>query len=170
MDLSQPKQDILIELQDLDLAQLLAEHPAGDLKGSGRISGRIPVEWSAAGVRVAQGTLAAQAPGGYLQYRSPGATQMAAGSQNMKIITDALDDFHYTLLNSDVSYDESGKLLLGVRLEGKNPAVEAGRPINFNINLEEDLPALIYSLQLTNQLNDIIKKRVQEKMRKKAVP
>lgn len=170
MDLNHPKQSILIELQDLDLAQLLAEHPAGNLKGSGRISGRIPVEWSAAGVRVAQGTLAAQAPGGYLQYRSPGAAQMAAGSQNMKIITDALDDFHYTLLNSDVSYDESGKLLLGVRLEGKNPAVEAGRPINFNINLEEDLPALIYSLQLTNQLNDIIKKRVQEKMRKKAVP
>lgn len=170
LDFSTGQQQLLLELTDLDLAQLLAEHPAGDLKGSGRISGRIPVNLSAQGISVTQGQLAAQAPGGFLQYRSPQAAGIAASSQGMKIITDALDDFHYTLLNSDVSYDETGKLLLGVRLEGKNPAVEDGRPIHFNIALEEDLPALIYSLQLTNQLNDVITKRVQEKMSSKAKP
>lgn len=170
LDFAQPKQTVLVELQRIDLAQLLAEHPAGDLQGSGRVSGVIPVVLSASGIQVEKGFLSAEAPGGLLQYHSDNASDLAATSQGMKIITDALDDFHYTLLSSDVSYDETGKLLLGVRLEGSNPAVEAGRPINFNINLEEDLPALIYSLQLTDQLNDVIKKRVQQKMRRKVEP
>lgn len=168
LDFAQPKQALLLELKDIDLARLLAEHPAGDLVGSGRISGRIPIALSAAGVQVAQGTLSAAEPGGRLQYRSERAAALAASSPGMKLVTDALDDFHYTVLNSEVTYSDTGTLLLGVRLEGSSPAVEAGRPIHFNINLEEDLPALLYSLQLTNQLSDVIKKRVQEKMQAQA--
>lgn len=168
LDFTQAKQSVLLELKDIDLARLLAEHPAGDLVGSGRISGRIPIELSAAGVQVAQGTLSAAEPGGRLQYRSERAAALAASSPGMKLVTDALDDFHYTVLSSEVTYSDTGTLLLGVRLEGSSPAVEAGRPIHFNINLEEDLPALIYSLQLANQLSDVIKKRVQEKMQAQA--
>lgn len=167
LDFAKPEQQLQVNITELDLGRLLAEHPSSDLSGSGRLSGSIPLTVSAEGISVTGGKLAARPPGGYLQYRSARATDMAAGSGGMKIITDALDDFHYTLLSSEVSYDTDGKLLLGVRLEGNNPAVEAGRPINFNINLEEDLPVMIFSLQLTNQLNEIIKKRVQEKMRRK---
>ena len=58
-----------------------------------------------------------------------------------KIVTEALHNFHYDLLTSDVRYDERGKLNLGLRLNGRNPALEGGRPINFSINLE-DIPAL----------------------------
>lgn len=92
---------------------------------------------------------------------------MAAGSQGMKIVTDALNDFHYTLLRSEVNYEQDGTLLLGVRLEGSNPSVENGRAINFNITLEEDLPALITSLQLSGQISDVIKKRVQDKLQQR---
>src|SRR5690606_27419798 len=128
---------------------------SSELSGSGKLSGQIPLVLSANSLSVAEGVVAAQAPGGYLQYHSAQATEMAAGSQGMKIVTDALSDFHYTLLRSQVTYEENGRLLLGVRLEGQNPSVENGRPIHLNVTLEEDLPALITSLQLSNQISDV---------------
>ena len=41
-----------------------------------------------------------------------------------------LDDFHYDVLQSSVDYHENGKLLLGLRLQGSNPDLEKGRPVN----------------------------------------
>lgn len=82
----------------------------------------------------------------------------------MRIVADALDDFHFNLLSSGVSYDQSGKLLLNLHLEGQNPDVKKGRPINLNINLEEDIPALLASIQLSGQVSEIIQKRVRERL------
>lgn len=167
VDLAKADQPLLIELANIDLGKLLEIHPSSELRGSGKLSGQIPLVWSPAGLRVAKGVVAAEEPGGRLQYQSQGATTMAAGSQGMKIVTDALNDFHYTLLRSEVNYEQDGTLLLGVRLEGSNPSVENGRAINFNITLEEDLPALITSLQLSGQISDVIKKRVQDKLQQR---
>jgi hypothetical protein len=170
VDLSKADQPLVIELANIDLGKLLEIHPSSELRGSGKMSGQIPLVWSPAGLRVAKGMVAAQAPGGHLQYQSQGATAMAAGAQGMKIVTDALSDFHYTLLTSEVTYEQDGTLLLGVRLEGSNPALENGRAINFNVTLEEDLPALMTSLQLSGQISDVIKKRVQDKLQQRNKP
>lgn len=170
VDLTEADQPLVIELANLDLGKLLEIHPSSELRGSGKLSGQIPLVWSPAGLRVAKGMVAAQAPGGHLQYQSQGAATMAAGAQGMKIVTDALSDFHYTLLSSEVTYEQDGTLLLGVRLEGSNPSLENGRAINFNVTLEEDLPALITSLQLSGQISDVIKKRVQDKLQQRNKP
>src|SRR5690606_998319 len=153
--------------EEIDLARLLAEHPSSDITGTGRLSGRLPLTLSDKGVTLSEGRLAALAPGGQLQYRSPRAAALGESNPGMKIITEALDDFHYSVLASEVTYEDSGRLLLALRLQGSNPAVEGGRQINFNINLEEDLPALLASLQLSNQISDRIKRRVQEKLRQR---
>lgn len=160
-------QPVIVDLEEIDLARLLAEHPSSDITGTGRLSGRLPLTVSDKGVTLSEGRLAALAPGGQLQYRSPRAAALAESNPGMKIITDALDDFHYSVLASEVTYEDSGRLLLALRLQGSNPAVEGGRQINFNINLEEDLPALLASLQLSNQISDRIKRRVQEKLRQR---
>ncbi|MBE8716492.1 intermembrane phospholipid transport protein YdbH family protein [Cellvibrio polysaccharolyticus] len=170
MDFSKASQPLEIELTNVDLGRLLAEHPSSDLTGTGKISGRVPVELTKTGFIVREGRLAAQQPGGRLQYRSARVNDIAKTSEGMKVITDALDDFHYTVLDSGVSYDENGKLMLAVRLQGSNPALEGGRAINFNITLEEDLPAMIASLQLGNQLGDDIKKRVQQRIQRRSTP
>lgn len=166
-DLSQDRQALTLTLDNIDLATLLQQHPSTELSGSGRISGTVPIEISADGVSVPKGVVSAKPPGGQLQYRSARAEAIAKSQPGMKVITDALDDFHYTVLASEVSYDVNGKLLLAVRLEGKNPALEKGRPVHFNINLEEDLPAMIASIQLSNQISDLVKKRLQERLQKR---
>ncbi|MGP9802458.1 intermembrane phospholipid transport protein YdbH family protein [Rheinheimera sp. NSM] len=164
LDLALAEQQLQIELQQIDISQLLQQHPTTDLTGNGRISGTIPLLLGRSGASVTDGNIAAESPGGKLQYRPPAAQSMAASNQGMKVVLEALDDFHYSVLSSNVSYDTNGKLVLALNLQGRNPALEAGRAINLNINLEEDIPALITSLQLSSQISDKIKQRVQQRL------
>ncbi|RAJ96490.1 dicarboxylate transport [Aliidiomarina maris] len=162
--LSEPAHTFFIELNQLDIARLLAEYPATDIQGSGLLSGAIPVRWSPQGVFVEQGRINALPPGGQLQYRSERARQMAQSNMAMDIVMRALDDFHYSELQGDVTYAEDGTLLLALLIQGNNPALEHGRPVRLEVTLEEDLPALLASLQLVNQLNEIIQERVQQRL------
>lgn len=162
LDFSKDANLLVLDLTQIDLASLLKQHPSGDLTGNGKLSGTVPITISNQGVSVSNGSIAAEAPGGSLQYRSDSASAMAKTNSNMKLVFDALDNFQYSVLSSEISYDTSGKLILGLTLQGSNPNMQQGRAINLNVNLEEDLPALITSLQLTNKLNDVITKRVQQ--------
>lgn len=161
-DFSRASQNMIVSLKQINLTTLLQQHPGTELSGSGRLSGDIPIEVSSKGVRVIKGVVAAEAPGGQLKYQSARAAELAKTQPSMKLLVEALNDFHYSVLSSGVSYDENGKLLLSVRLEGKNPKLEKGRPINLNVNLEEDLPALLASMQLSSKVTDIVKKRLQD--------
>src|SRR5690606_34603654 len=161
-------QQLTLQLSRIDLTKLLQQHPTTDLTGNGLISGTIPLLFSRSGVSVEDGYIAAESPGGQLQYRPAAAQNMAATNPGMKVMLTALDDFHYSVLSSKVSYDTHGKLLLALQLQGNNPALEDGRPINLNINLEEDIPALITSLQLSSQISDKIKQRVQQRLQQQS--
>lgn len=161
LDLSQPEQQLDIQLQQLDLAELLRQHPANDVVAIGKISGQIPLQLNAEGkLSVKAGQLSAEAPGGKLQYRN--ASAAASSNPGMKLVFEALEDFHFSVLNSEVSYQADGTLILALQLQGFNPAVQQGRAINLNINLEEDIPAMLASLQLAGKLNDTLTKRVQQ--------
>lgn len=162
LDLAMEQQEIVLQLQRIDLAKLLQQHPTTDLSGKGLLSGTVPVQINRNGISVNRGAIAAESPGGILQYRPPAAKNMTSGNQGMKVVLDALHDFHYSVLSSDISYDTHGQLTLALRLKGYNPALEAGRAVNLNINLQEDVPAMITSLQLSSQISDKIKQRVQQ--------
>lgn len=167
LDLSQAQpQQLQLHLQQIDLSKVLQQHPSADLTGNGQISGTIPLIISQQGISVEKGQLAAESPGGKLQYR-PDAAKRMAENPGMKVLVEALNDFHYSVLSSDVTYDTNGKLILSLKLQGKNPSLEHGRPINFNINLEEDIPALLTSLQLSSQISDKIKQRIQQRFQQR---
>ena len=167
-DFSQAAQTFVVDVEAIDLASLLKQYPSSELSGDGRISGKIPVTLTAQGISIDKGAVAAEPPGGRIHYESERVRKLASSQQSLQLVTKALEDFHYSVLASELSYDESGRLMLSLKLEGRNPAVENGRPINFNINIEEDLPALIASIQLGSQISDQLKKRVQERLQNRA--
>ena len=153
-----------LRLQGLDLNQFFTLYPAEGLAGSGLIDGQLPLSIGPAGIEIEQGQLHARPPGGRLEFHSERIRALGRSNPAMQLVTQSLEDFQFTTLTSQVNYDRQGKLLLAVRLEGRNPAIERGRPIHFNINLEEDIPTLLASLQLTDKVNEIIKQRVQQRM------
>lgn len=169
-DFSKPTQNLVLTLKQINLTSLLQQHPASELSGKGLLSGNVPIEINAKGIRIDKGTVAAEPPGGSLKYQSARAAEFAKTQPSMKLLTEALNDFQYSVLATEVNYDETGKLILAIKLEGKNPKLEKGRPINFNINFEEDIPAMLASIQLSSKVNDIVKKRLQEYLQKKSDP
>ncbi|TWE09622.1 dicarboxylate transport [Pseudomonas sp. AG1028] len=153
-----------IQIRGLELQQLFALYPAEGLAGSGTLDGDLPLRLGENGIEIEQGHVAARQPGGYLKFSSEKIKALGRSNPAMQLVTQSLEDFRFTTLNSAVDYDQHGILTLGMRLEGQNPAIENGRPIHFNINLEEDIPTLLASLQLTDRVNDIITRRVQQRM------
>ncbi|WP_165495951.1 intermembrane phospholipid transport protein YdbH family protein [Phytopseudomonas daroniae] len=163
-DLAASNQLFPIQIRGLELQQLFTLYPAEGLAGSGTLDGDLPVRRGQNGIEVEQGHIAARKPGGRLQFSSEKIKALGRSNPAMQLVTQSLEDFNFTTLNSSVDYDQHGKLRLVMRLEGQNPAIENGRPIHFNINLEEDIPNLLASLQLTDRVNEIITRRVQQRM------
>ncbi|WP_417781422.1 intermembrane phospholipid transport protein YdbH family protein [Stutzerimonas xanthomarina] len=164
-DLGSCTQQLKAHLRGLQLPLLLEAYPAEGLSGTGVIDGELQLQRSEAGISIEQGSLQAREPGGALQFRSPKIQALGQANPAMRLVTEALDDFHYDLLASDVHYAADGTLDLGLKLHGRNPALEGGRPINFSINLEENIPALLTSLQLSDRVSETIQRRVQERLR-----
>lgn len=155
---------VLLQLDKLQLAELLKQHPGAEIQGQGTLSGTLPLSIEQGKLTVTQGSLAALKPGGFIAYQADKAQALAATNQSMNIAMQALRNFQFTVLSAGVSYSKEGQLLLALKLEGNNPDFERGRAVNFSINLEENLPAMITSLQLSSQVSDLVKKRVQQRL------
>lgn len=164
VDLSARREGLTLKLEGLALEAILAAYPAEGLSGNGIIDGNLPLGLHEGKLLIHGGEVAARQPG-VLQFRSEKIRSLGQSNPAMQLVATAIDDFRYDKLSSRVDYDESGKLLLALSLSGRNPALEQGRPINLNVNLEENVPKLLTSLQLSDRVSDTIRKRVQERLR-----
>ncbi|MBH87234.1 MAG: hypothetical protein CL604_17020 [Alteromonadaceae bacterium] len=161
-DLSAPPIRLPLEAHNLDLSQLMQLYPARNLSGTGTLSGKIPVWLGPEGVHVESGALKAEAPGGRLTLPGDRFQAIAQGNQAMALVAEAMKDFHYSVLDSTIDYDREGTLQLGLHIEGNNPKVSQGQPVVLNINIEENIPALLTSLQLSGRVNDAVTERVKK--------
>ena len=74
------------------------------------------------------------------------------GQQNpgIQLALDALTDLRFDLLDLTLDYQPSGDALMRARLKGYNPAWQQGRPVDLNLNIEENLLDLLRTLRLTD--------------------
>lgn len=167
-DLAHAPVTIPVELNQLSLARLLQLYPTEGLAGTGILSGTVPVLFDpATGIRVEQGRIDALEPGGRLQLTAERLKALASQSEAMKLVAQALEDFRYSVLDSGIDYDEDGTLVLELHLEGSSPKVGKGQPVVLNINLEENIPALLTSLQLSGRVSDAVAERVKKLLQKR---
>lgn len=162
VDLGEPEQRAELQLQGLELGRLFEVYPTEGLSGGGTLDGRLPVLLRDGQLLIDEGAVAAREPGGVLRYRSDKLQRLAAANPSMRELAGVLEDFHYTVLSSQVDYGENGNMILGLRLQGSNPDFQQGRQVNLNVTLEENIPALLASLQLSGKVSEIIQQRVQQ--------
>ncbi|HEA51006.1 YdbH domain-containing protein [Marinobacter antarcticus] len=157
-----------VELTQLSLARLLQIYPTEGLAGTGILSGTVPVLFDpATGVSVEQGRIDALKPGGRLQLTAERLKALASQSKSMELVAKALEDFRYSILDSGIDYGEDGTLVLNLHLEGSSPKVGNGQAVVLNINLEENIPALLTSLQLSGRVSDAVTERVKKLLQKR---
>jgi hypothetical protein len=146
-----------VGVDGLQLGQLLALAGYDAVEGSGRISGLLPLDVSATGVTMERGMLAAKAPGGVFRYK---ADVTASTSSSLAPVIDALSNYHYNIFQVEADYLENGDLLLEMLLRGRNPDYEQGRPIHLNLNVTDNIPVLLKSLQSGRVIADTISKKL----------
>ncbi len=162
-DPQNPAFSSIVTLENIDLSRLLTIEQG--VEGTGIINGQLPIEFGGRVVTISDGVLTARPPGGVIRYTGTVPAAAIDSSPQLQFAVDALKNFHYKVLDINVSYAENGKMSLRVRLEGRNPDLRNGRPVNFNLNVTEDVPSLIKSLMLTRDISDGLQQRIEQAQR-----
>lgn len=164
-DSARPEPAFTVNVEHLDLQQLLQVEQHKGLEGTGVLDGVIPVRLTSAGVKVQDGRLEARPPGGVIRYQPASDTAQAAAAWDAQVygVLQALSNFHYNVLTIGVQYVEDGTLHLTAKAAGQNPDWQQGRPIDFNLTVQENIPALLQSLQIVQGIEQSIEQRLQRR-------
>jgi hypothetical protein len=111
-------------------------------------------------ITIEDGRLQSDAPGGVIRYLSDDETiDAVAPDTQLSIVTQALNNFEFDSLTSDVNYTESGDLKLQMRLSGINPDMDATQPVILNLSVENNVPQLLRSLRAVRSIEDILERQ-----------
>ena len=145
----------------LSLQSLAKEMESENFVASGLLDARLPLTTDRQGVTVENGTLDARAPGGRLRYYGAFSPSMLTSNPQLKLIAGALEDYNYRAIHGTITYPLSGDLILNLKLTGRSDAVDANRDLVINLNLENNVPSMLKSLQASRDLTDVLEKAVQ---------
>jgi len=135
-----------LEIEEVELEPLLALLGMAELRGSGRVSGALPVELRDGAIAIREGLVIGQEQG-VIAFTSPEARDaLAAGGEAVSLMFDALEDFRYEVLEIGLDKAFDGETQVRLRLLGANPEVLEGHPFDLNINLETDTTPLLAAL------------------------
>jgi hypothetical protein len=127
---------------------------------SGSVSGEIPVFIRGSKVIIDGGRLENDPPGGVIRYRGGAADAVVDDASQLGIVTRTLRNFEFDSLTSAVNYSQDGDLVLRMRLKGINPDVDPTQPVILNLNVENNVPQMLRSLQATRSIEDVLEKRL----------
>lgn len=161
VDLAKPPYRAVFSLRNLDLAKVLSVEQQKGLLGTGTLNGTLPVTGTHDGVTVRDGVVEAQPPGGVIRYASTleSSKLISESDSSLRLVAQALNNFHYTLLRVGVEYAENGMLDLSAQMEGRNPDLKKSPPIQFNLTVQEHVPTLLKSLRLVQDIQEAVERK-----------
>ena len=157
---AQPENYLVLNLHELQLNEILQLESG--ISGTGVLGGMIPIIISEQGISVRAGGVSAKSPGGVIRYESDIPLNPTAANAGLQLTLDALKNFHYTSLSTEIEYDYQGDLVLKASLQGRNPDLEETRPFHFNLNIMENIPTLLKALRFSQDLSDDLSRRIND--------
>ncbi|MCB0323398.1 MAG: YdbH domain-containing protein [Bdellovibrionales bacterium] len=143
---------LTMKIEGLELQRLLTLYEAQGVSGNGKIDGILPFVVAEDGVHVRGGTIWARQPG-VLRYQRPGGSDLPG---QLQIVIQALENYHYDQLTATIAYEPDGTLKLGLSTKGQNPDMNSGQRLNVNLNVEENVLALLKSLQMPGRIEQAV--------------
>ncbi|MEX1206438.1 MAG: YdbH domain-containing protein [Dongiaceae bacterium] len=143
LDPAAPRQELRLAVTGVDLEQVFGLVDIGGLAGTGRLSGEIPLVIEDGQLTVADGVLAAEAPGrvSYRPASPPDALQ--AGGESVSLALSALTDFRYDELRLNLDRAAGGEMVVAIHIKGLNPEFYEGYPVEFNLNISGKLDQVL---------------------------
>jgi hypothetical protein len=164
IDTGRKSNPFVVRLEHVDASQLVEFRKQEGLFAEGLLDGTLPFDWTEKGLTLTAGILDARAPGGLIRYLGTASMQqMAATDKFGGMAMQILSDFHFRVLHAQADYQPDGQLALRIELRGNNPGYENGRPIEFNLNIEENVLKLLQSLRAAGGISDRVEKGIWRK-------
>ena len=159
-DPARPSTRFTLKVDGVQLDRLLQLEQQQGLEGSGVLDGSIPITLNGKTVTIHEGHVAVRPPGGVIRFAPLDETRqmLVQAKPEMELVLRALENFRYDVLRAGVHYREDGTLSLETRLEGKNPDMTESPPVHFNLNVEENIPALLQSVQVVKDIEQRLEK------------
>ncbi len=163
-DLNKPQSKFDVNIKGMSLVSLVDLIKMDNLQVTGDIGGKIPVRIEGQEITVSGAELHSEEAGGEIRYTPPMImNQSGVTGYALK----AVEDLQYEKLTVTADYAASGQLDLLIGIRGKSPGLDTTRPVQLNINAEQNLPALLESLRFSKGLTDELDKRVKRHYNKK---
>ena len=147
---------LLLKPLSIQLPLMVALTEFDNIETRGSVSGEIPVTVQDGIITISSGRLENDPPGGVIRYASAAA---GTSDSQLGVVINTLRNFEFDVLTSKVDYSRDGDLVLEMRLEGRNPDVDANQPVILNLNVENNVPQLLRSLQATRSIEDILERK-----------
>lgn len=141
-----------VELYRVQLEELAALEPNAGIEATGVLDGVLPIVLTAEGPTVPGGNLFARPPGGILRYNTDTSASLKQADPTVGLAMQALENFHYTELNSAITYAADGALNLALQFQGANPDFFDGQATHLNVNLDYNLLDLLESLRVASDV------------------
>ncbi|GAB2505337.1 hypothetical protein GCM10008940_03980 [Microbulbifer agarilyticus] len=155
------KRQSTFQFTGISLRALTNELESTNFSASGLMDARIPITTDAEGVTVADGSLQSRPPGGRMRYYGAFSPQMLSSNPQLKLVAGALEDYTYRDIHGTIQYPLSGDLQLNLKLTGNSQAIDTKRDLIINLNLENNIPSMLRSLQASRDLTDVLEKEAQ---------
>lgn len=137
----------VLRAEDVELSHFLAFSGIEGLAGTGVLSGRVPVRLIDGGIRLDEGTLAAETDG-VLRYTPSSLPDFLRGEDvRSQMLREVLTNFRYEELSLAVSGEsgEGGEQTLTLNARGANPDFLDGHPIELSFNFRGPLLGAVRS-------------------------
>ncbi len=158
-DWSAASNSVTVDVERIDISRMLDMAAYDSVQATGFISGTIPITLAGNKPSVGAGRLRVEAPGGAIHY-SP-ESGVNTGNAALDLVNQALSNYQYSLMETEVEYLPTGELELGIKLQGRNPDLNGGQRINLNLNISDNIPALLRSLQSGRSIADALERELQ---------
>ena len=158
--------DLPLTVTNVQIKDILALADYDNVEGTGAISGLLPLTIGPRGLQIRDGQLAGQQPGGILRYHPDATATNKQSNSALQLTTQALSNYHYDQLTVSTQYSPQGDLNLGMRLKGFNPDMNKGQAINLNLNISDNIPSLLRSLQAGRDISEAIERNLKINTRK----
>ena len=160
--LLKPRGTSILHFSGLPLNNILALEQQPSLVGTGTLAGKLPFTFIGSQLWIKDGDIHST-DNGYIRYQANDQVRAyAATNTGLSIALKVLENFHYKVLSINANYSPQGDLKLHNKLSGKNPHWQQGQPIEFAINIEENVLQLLKALQFSEQLTEKIQQRIKQ--------
>ncbi|MEI7708056.1 MAG: YdbH domain-containing protein [Chlorobium sp.] len=163
-DIRKKQGETELQLDNIPLQKLLDLQGTKKLYATGTVRGNIPVKMKNEVFAITNGGMNAEQSGQIIYATTP--EERAAANQGLRTTYEALSNFLYVELLSSINMAPDGKSAITIKLRGSNPDFQGGRPIELNLNVEQNLLDLMRSLSISSNVEQIITEKAL-KMQKK---